>query len=263
LSKLAGFVFFPMIVMLVGLAPAGPPNSPDDDDSAKAAALITQAVKARGGDAYLNVRSVVGRGQFSPFAKGVAGLPAPFVDYVVYPDRERTEFGKGDQKYVQTNSENSGWIYDGEQKMIRDQTEDQVKNFLQNIRHDIDNLLRRGWKEPGAKLVYLGRREPWRNVFSQAVRIDFSDGAAVTIHFDLRSKLPIMSEYKTISGDGTTNDQVRFFRWLSFDGIQFPTIQDFYREGVQTARAVYESVSFNEPVPEKLFAKPENIKEVK
>jgi hypothetical protein len=147
--------------------------------------------------------------------------------------------------------------------MIRDQTEDQIKGVQQGLRYDLDNLLKRGWQEAGAKLVYIGRREVWRNTFSEAVRIDFADGAQVTLHFDPRGKLPLMTEYKTITEGKTSNEQSRYFRWVDFNGVQFPTIIDFYREGQQTARVSVDSVEYNANVPEKLFAKPVNIKEVK
>src|SRR5437762_171074 len=101
-------------------------NAQDDNDAAKAEALIREAVKTRGGDAYLKARSVIGRGTYTAFEKGESGLPEGFVDYVVYPDRERTEYGKGDHKLIQTNSGATGWIYDATQKMIREQKEEQV-----------------------------------------------------------------------------------------------------------------------------------------
>lgn len=235
----------------------------DENDPAKAHALIRDAIKARGGDAYLTIRTIISQGQYTQFEKGVSGLPRGFIDYISYPDRERTEFGKGNEKYIQTNTGSSGWIYDAPQKMIRDQTDEQVKSFQQGFRHDLENLLRESWKEPGAKLVYLGRREAWRNTFSEAIRVDFLDQSSVTLHFDPRSKLPLMSEYKSVNDDKTTNDQTRYFRWVEFGGIMFPTIQDFYREGQQTARVSYDTARFNETIPDKLFAKPANIKEVK
>ena len=113
------------------------------------------------------------------------------------------------------------------------------------------------------KLVYLGRREAWRNTFSEAVRVDFNDGGSATLHFDPRSKLPLMIEYKTVGETGTVNNEVRFYRWIDFSGIQFPTFQDFYREGKQTARVSFDTVTFNESIPDKLWAKPLSIKEVK
>lgn len=203
------------------------------------------------------------RGAYTPFAKGMSTLPQPFVDYIVYPERERTEFRKGDQKLIQTNTGSTGWVYDAEQKMIRDQTEEQIKLWQQGIRHDLDNLLRRGWREPGARLVHLGRREAWRNTFSEAVRVDFGDGASVTLHFDPRSRLPMMSEFQTVTEDGKVDEQIRYFQWIDVQGIQFPKIQDTYRGGVQTARVYFETISFNVEVPDRLFAKPANVKEVK
>jgi hypothetical protein len=235
----------------------------DDNDPARAAALIRDAVKARGGEAYMKVRSSITQGQYTAFEKGVSGDPQLFVDYIIYPDRERTEFGKGKQKFIQTNSANTGWVYDAAQKQIREQNEEQIKRFQQGIRHDLDNLLRHAWQEPGAKLVYLGRREAWKNTFSEAVRIDFKDGESVTLHFDARTKLPMMSEYKSVIGTATSNDQVRYFRWADLNGIQFPTLQDFYRNDQQSARVSFDSAKFNDKIPEELFAKPGDIKKVK
>ena len=73
----------------------------------------------------------------------------------------------------------------------------------------------------------------------------------------------MMVEYKTIAEQGTMNSEVRYFRWVDFGGIKFPTIQDSYRDGKQTARVGFDTVSFNVSIPDKLFAKPSNIKEVK
>lgn len=253
--------------LLIGLLSVGIWASAQEPDRkegpARALALIREAIAVRGGDRYLNARSIVSRGEYTPFVKGVSGLPQPFIDYIVYPDRERTEFGKGDRKFIQTNVGSSGWIYDAEQKRIRDQTDEQIRRWQQGVRYDLDNLLRRGWQEEGAKVVYLGRREAWRNTFSEAVRIEFADEASVTLHFDSRAKLPMMTEFKMIGEEGATNEQVRYFQWIELDGIRFPKIQDAYREGVQSARIYYETVSFNVAVEEKLFPKPSNIKEVK
>jgi outer membrane lipoprotein-sorting protein len=238
-------------------------QEPDDNDPAKAVGLVRDAVAARGGEAYLKITSLESRGQYTPFEKAVSGDPMPFVDYVVYPGRERTEFGKGDTKIIQSNSEGANWVYDATQRMIRDQKEEQVKQFQQTARYDLDNLLRTASKQSGVKLVYLGRREAWRNTFTEALRVDFADGGSATLHLDPRSKLPSMVEYKTVAEGGTVNNEVRFFRWVEFGGIKFPTIEDFYRDGKQSARVSFDSVAFNVSVPDKLFIKPTNIKEVK
>lgn len=256
------------MVLLSGIGAVNSSYAQDGNDTAKAEALIREAIKTRGGDVYLKVRSVVGRGAYTAFEKGESGLPAEFVDYLIYPDRERTEFGKGDHKYVQVNTGNEGWIYDATQKMIRNQTEEQVKNFKQGLRYDLDYLLRGGWQEQGAKLLYVGRREIWKNTFSEAVRVEYADGLSLTIHFDPRAKLPLMIEYsakyKNEDGDERLGEnQVRYYRWVTFAGVQFPTIQDSYRNGKQTTRVNYETVILNAEIAEKLFAKPNNVKDVK
>jgi hypothetical protein len=254
------------IVAIFSLASFAIPQ--DENDAGKAEALIREAIKVRGGDTYLKIRTVIGQGQYTAFEKGVSGVPTPFIDYIVYPDRERTEFGKGDSKYIQTNFGNGGWIYEAAQKMIREQTEEQVKTFQQGLRHDLDGILKRGWQETGAQLIYIGRREIWRNQFSEAVRLKYADGLSVTLYFDTRSKLPLMAEYQTEQKDEDgknhiIENQVRFARWLTYNGVQFPTIQDFYRNGKQSARVIFDTINFNVEVPDKLFAKPSNVKEVK
>ncbi len=234
----------------------------DENDPAKALALVREAIKARGGEAYLKVRTTMTRGQYTVYEKGVSGDPAPFVDYIA-PHRERTEFGKGDFKYVQANSESANWIYDAKAKQIKDQTEEQVKQFQQGARYDLDNLLRVAAAQQGVKLVYLGRREPWRSTFSEAVRIDFEDGGQATVHFDQRSHLPLSIEYKLVTAEGTVTNETRYYRWVDFGGVIFPTIQDFYRNGQQSARVSFDDVNLNANLSDKLFAKPANIKEVK
>jgi hypothetical protein len=252
-----------LLLVLASLNSGVAARAQDDDDPAKAAALIREAIAARGGEAYLSMRSVVSRGQYTPYEKGVSGDPMSFVDYVLYPGRERTEFGKGSTKFIQANSNGGGWVYDANQKMIRDQKEDQIRQFEQGQRYDLDNLFRTLSQKSGFKLVYLGRREAWRNTFTEAVRVDFSDGSPAILHFDPRSKLPMMIEYKTLGEEGPINNEVRYFRWIDFSGIQFPTIQDTYRNGKQSNRVSYDTFVVNSSISEKLFDKPSNIKEVK
>jgi hypothetical protein len=154
-------------------------------------------------------------------------------------------------------------VYDAKQKQIRDQKEEQVKQFRQGARYDLDNLLRAAAQPTGVKLIYVGRREPWRSTFSEAVRIEFTDGGSATLHVDARSKLPLMTEYKSMTEEGTVNNESRYYRWVDFNGVQYPTLVDSYRDGKQSARVSFDSIDLNVNVPDKLFAKPESVKEVK
>lgn len=235
-----------------------------ESDPVKGAALISDVIKARGGNAYLQIKGLISRGDFTAYDKGVSGDPVTFVDYIVYPSRERTEFGKGDNKFVQSNSESANWVYDGAQKMIRDQKDEQIKQYQQSSRYDMDNLIRVASKgQAEVKVAFIGHREIWRNTFADSVRIEYPDGGFAILNIDSRSKLPVSTEYKTVGEQGPVNNEARFFRWVTFGGVLFPTLQDFYRDGKQTARVSFDDVQSNAPVPDKLFQKPMNIKEVK
>lgn len=253
---------FGLLALVLIAAPVSLAQEQDENDPARALALVREAIKARGGEAYLNIRTTMTRGQETQYEKGISGDPRPFVDYIA-PNRERTDFGKGDSKYIQSNSELGNWIYDGKAKQIKDQTDEQTKSIRQGMRYDLDNLLRTANSQTGVKLVYLGRREPWRSQFSEAIRIEFSDGGAATMHFDTRSHLPLSVEYQTVAEKGPAKSETRYFRWVDFGGVKFPTIQDFFLDGQQGAHVSFDEVNLNASLPDKLFAKPANIKEVK
>lgn len=61
-----------------------------------------------GGERYTSVKTLIGRGNFTDYKDGVSGIPLRFVDYIVYPDKERTEFSGGGQRLIQTNNQERG-----------------------------------------------------------------------------------------------------------------------------------------------------------
>jgi hypothetical protein len=75
-----------------------------------------------GGQAYLNVQTVIGKGFYSDFRDGVPQVPVRFVDYLAYPDHERTEFTSLGIRNIQTNVGDTGWNFDGAVKKISDQS---------------------------------------------------------------------------------------------------------------------------------------------
>src|SRR6267378_2496073 len=93
-------------------------TTPDE----KAQQTVQRAIQVVGGDRYLSVKTVIGHGFFTEYKDGMSGIPMKFVDYIVYPDKERTEFIGGGQRLIQTNTRNSGWIYDGAALTLKDQT---------------------------------------------------------------------------------------------------------------------------------------------
>lgn len=230
----------------------------------KALAVIERAVRAMGGGAYLGVKTVVSHGYFSQMSAAMRGLPVAFHDYMVFPDRERTEF-KGDQtRSVQVNTGDTGWLYDARAKKITDLKPDQAEDFKLAMRTSIDNILRGWWRADGASLSYVGRREAGVGRRNEVVRLTYPDGFSVEFEFDAVEGLPAKAVYKKQNAEGDVLDEEdRYAQFQTIGGVQTPFIVDHFRAGTQSSRVNYDSVEFNAPVPDSLFTKPSDIKTVK
>ncbi len=235
----------------------------------KAEEIIARATQAVGGAKYLSIENVVGRGFYTTYQEGISQVPAKFVDYLIYPDRERTEFTSSGIRYIQTNVGETGWLYDGATKTISDMKPEQIDNFKRAMRTSVENLLRGWWREEGATITYAGRREAGLARRNETVRLTYPDGFWVEFEFGARDNLPAKIIYKRTRESATTNEteevteEDRIAKLITLDGIAAPLIIDHFRDGVQTSRINYESIEFNRPIPESLFEKPENIKSLK
>jgi hypothetical protein len=138
-------VFILLVCLAAGVTIARAQTStPAVDEKSKQ--IIDRAIEVLGGANYLNVQSVVSKGFYTGFKGGEAQVPSRFLDYLVYPDRERTEFTQFGIKTIQTNSGNTGWMFDGAVKKLSDQTPTQVEEFKRVMRTSLENLLRGWWQ---------------------------------------------------------------------------------------------------------------------
>ncbi len=233
-------------------------------DVEKAEQVIKSAIEALGGSAYLNVRSLIGRGLFTQYRDGQSGIPSTFIDYIVYPDRERTEFKGSEGKIIQTNTGDTGWLYDGASKSIKDMTKAQVEDFKRSLRSSVDYLLRGEWRKEGAKLSYAGRREAGLAKRNEVVRLTYPDGYVVEFEFGAKDYLPMKILYKRKNADGEEiAEEDRLAQHIKLAGVTVPYVIDHYSTGVQTSRINYQSVEFNSAIADTLFARPANVKAIK
>lgn len=231
----------------------------------KAESIIAKTVQRLGGERYLNVKTVIGRGYFTTMKENQVGLPSSFIDYIIYPDKERTEFKSSGVRTVQTNVGETGWIADTGARVVKEQTAEQIAEFKKSIRTSLDNFLRGGWRgEKDVKLEYIGRREASLGRRNEAVRLTYSDGLAIDFEFAAMDGTPAKSIYKRKNADGAeTTEEDRFAQFVDVKGVLAPYIIDHYRDGKQTSRVNYELIEFNNPLPETLFAKPTDVKKLK
>ena len=240
-------------------------TTPDE----KAQQIVQRAIQVVGGDRYLNVKTVIGHGFFTEYKDGMSGIPLKFVDYIVYPDKERTEFIGGGQRLIQTNDRDHGWIFDAAARTLKDQNTTQLEDFRLAMRTSVENLLRGWWRAQGASLSYVGRREAGLARRNETVKLTYPDGFWIEYEFAAGEGLPakVIYERKHKKPDSDEMEELteedRLLKPVTIDGVVTPYVIDHFRNGIQTSRINYESVELNKTIADSLFAKPANIKAIK
>jgi hypothetical protein len=235
----------------------------DSKTDEKAEAIIKKAVANLGGEKYLQAKSQIGRGKFSVLREGAMLSFQTFVDVIVFPDKERTEFKNGGSKTVQTNTGETGWIFDGDAQTINVQNKEQIENFRRSVRTSLDNLLRGGWRKENAALSYIGKRQASLGKRNDVVKLTFADGFAVEFEFSAEG-MPMKSIYKRKNPDNEdVTEEDRYAQFVNVLGIKTPFIIDHFSNNQHASRVNYETVEFNKSVPDSIFAKPNSAKELK
>jgi outer membrane lipoprotein-sorting protein len=239
------------------------PNDPKNVQ--RGAELIKQAVQARGGERFLNFTNLMANGMYTQFQKGLSQNPRQFIDWIVYPDKERTEFGKGKKKNrtIQVNVGKTGWLYDGDAETLKDQTDKQVEEHLEGLEFDIDRLLRAAAKGDGVEVGFAGREETRPGERADSVAIRLKSDRTVYLLLDSQTHLPISLSYEKTEDGGLVKQETRYNQYVDYDGVKFPNIVDYFRDNVQTARVNYQLIKLNTQVGDDLFAKPASPKAVK
>ncbi len=223
-------------------------------------ALFEVATHALGGEKYLALKSLMGRGLYSQFnEREQLQALLPFTVYIVYPDRERVEFGRGKDRFIQVNMGVRGWIYDGPSRTLRDQKEEEIARFRTAQRRSLETVMRDLWRRSDVKLRYLGERELWfrqRGVGVELiVPLEGEERDRIQVYFDPHTHLPVKLAYE--------DEEERFYLYQDFDGIKLPLRIDRYRGDVQVSRVSFEEVQVNAPIDPKLFEKPSSADKVR
>ena len=239
-----------------------PKTSPPTNDS-RGEEVLQKAVQYLGGDKYLNVTSQIGRGRFSLMKEGTVVMYQTFIDVIVFPDKQRTEFKGGGVKSIQTNAGGTGWTFDGDAELVKVQGEKQVENFKRAIRTSLDNLLRGQWRKD-AVLSYVGKRQATLGKRNDVVKLTYTDGLTVEFEFAADTGQPAKASYAHSPADGEEiREEDRYAQFVEVNGIRAPFIVDRFTNGIHSSRINYELIEYNKQIPDSIFAKPSNPKELK
>lgn len=246
-----------------------PVSAPTTSVDEKSQQIIDHAIEVLGGQKYLGVQTVIGKGFYSTFKDGISQIPARFLDYISYPDSERTEFSGAGIRTIQSNSGNTGWTFDGAVKKIADQSPAQVEDFKRALKTSLEYLLKGYWKKEGGKITYVGRREAGLAKRNETIRLTYPDGWWIEYEFGAKDYFPAKIIYKRERKDPDSGDKVevteedQLFKFISIDGVTSPWVIDHYVNGKQTSRINYESVQYNPRLADNLFTKPADLKALK
>jgi TonB family protein len=240
------------------------PSNPLGDQAEKAEAVLKRAIEKIGGEKYLQIKTVYGKGAFSQFKDGAAVGYSNFTDIIVFPDKERTEFKAGGYKTIQTNYGESGWIYGEDTRSVNDQTKTQVDDFKRGIRVSLDNLLRGSWRNQGVRISYVGRRPATLGTRNEVIKLTYGDDFWVEFEFAAADGLPAKASYEHKDGEGEVRkEEDRYAQFIDVQGVMAPFVIDHFRDGKQTSRINYNTMEYNKNIPASVFTKPADIKEAK
>lgn len=221
---------------------------------AKAKQIIQQGIEALGGAAYLNVRDVTCTGRLSQFSHtGELDGYETFIDYSEPPDKDRTE-NLPKRNLIQVFNGNQGWQLD--RGGVSEAAPTDLIQFQQNLKKDIDNILRHRIHEAGMIFRYGGpdivdlRQSDW-------VEMVDSDNRTIRIAFASATHLPIRKIVETRDpvSRTTTQETEIFSNYHPIDGVQTPFQITRDRNGMKIYQVFFDKCQYNTALSDSLFTK--------
>ncbi len=214
--------------------------------------VVDQMIEALGGRAFLDVKEIQMSGRFFAFTRGQLSGTDAFVDYIKFPDMERTEFGKDKNKTISINRGSEGWKIEGK-KDPEPQTVGETAEFLSDFKTSFDYVLRFVVKHPQTTVQTL----PSEIIdFKRADVVELRDAAKNRIRFyiDRNTRLPIKMQVR--KGDDPKVREELFGNWHKFQDVMTPLFASRFKDGIKTMEIRAETASYNSGLSDNLFSAP-------
>jgi hypothetical protein len=99
---------------------------------------------------------------------------------------------------------------------------------------------------------------------NEVIKLRYDDGFTVEFEFAAADALPMKAIFTRLSsGNEELKEEDRYAQFVENQGVFAPFIIDHFTNGMQVSRVNYESIEFNKPIPDSIFSKPTNLKELK
>jgi hypothetical protein len=217
----------------------------------KAKAILAKTVEAMGGEAFKNVGDMSVTGRLYDFRKDVLAGTTLFQNHIKFPDKVRYEIGKK-KEIVMINDGDKGWKV--EYKNVSEQTEEEVKVFRANLKHNLDYLLRFGINREGMKFRYMGRIHVDVDEIEEVQLIDKEEDR-VKLMINASTYLPVKMEFQSPSMGKrwASDDERQYFNYHIVQGVQFPYSTVRFSNGFKVSEVQLDSVRTNSNLPDAMF----------
>ena len=256
-------------------AAAGPAQEMlPDQSAAKARQLLRQIIAALGGQAYLNVRDTQCDGRAAQFgtAETLTGFTY-FRDSWLLPDKDRTEyFTKGEHTVlgflmgaddllithggamITIFSGEGGWTLD--KSGVSDEPEDLVKNFNEQVKSSMNNVLRKRMNEPGVEVQYAGTD---LIDMKEAEWVEFTDREHREMRLGVDRFTHLPSRWIVTTHNPDTRERTElvtsYTQYMTLDGVKTPLSIELSRNDRKVSQTFLMVCKYNSDLAPDLFTR--------
>lgn len=214
--------------------------------------IIDQMIIALGGQAFLDVDDIKTTGRYFSFKRDQLTGGDVFVDYIKFPDKERTEFGIGVHQLVQINRGDVGWRIPAKKAPLA-QTPAETKEFVETFQTSFDYVTRFTLSDRRTTLQNLGTDIV---NFKRVDVIEIRDPSKDLIDFYIDRDSHLPARLKVRRNDGPVVYEQLLDNWHKFEGLMVPVTVTHLADGLKTMEIHTETAIFNTDMPDGLFADP-------
>jgi hypothetical protein len=276
LARLAAAVV--IIIAFSLFAPRAAAQNPDtmmpEESVAKGKQILGGLLNALGGPGYTDVRESHCEGRRAQFGRNseLNGY-IDFIDYRRYPDKDRTEFfAKGRNTLLpfligvdgleMTHGGLVIALYDGDRGWTLDRSgvselpAASIRDFQEQVKRNIDNLLRLRLREPGMSIRFGGSDTV---DLKQVDWVEITDGEERKFRLAVDRSSHLLVRSAVITKDEETQqlneDVIIYTNYQLKDSVWAPMQITREHNGRRAAQFFYNSCRFNPGLPDDLFTK--------
>ena len=230
-------------------------TSNPDPGAAKSRELITQMIKALGGDAYLHFTDVEQDGRTNGFYHGQpTGGTAPFWRFYKFPDKERVELTKQrDWIVIHNGGRGTETTFHG----TRPEDDEATREYQLRDQYSMENVLRNWLNAPGTAFFYDGTGFTDNHQVDNVTVANANDQQE-TFSLDIFTHLPVRKSFTVRDPKYKDKDTYSdiYSEYRVVQGIQTPFVVTRVKNDEMISQRFLAKVLYNQGLQDSFFVPP-------